>query len=193
MNMKKTKCQTKKLDYYEIYANNASSTWRDDGTGQYQLNTLPAGQQKINITVYDKAGNSTSTELLRNVVLPVKEEAPKVVKYISIWDKLYAWMKLNILWIIIIVLIILLIAILIYDTIYLRRLFAAPKDKSRKKLFAYSSRRKIEALQKELEGHAAEIKKMYKKRRLRWSERRLCGKYLKLSKQIKKYLNKISK
>ena len=184
---------TSGIDYYEIYANNASSTWRDDSTGQYQLNTLPAGQQKINITVYDKAGNSTSTELLRNVVLPVKEEAPKVVKYISIWDKLYAWMKLNILWIIIILLIILLIAILIHNTIYLRKIFATPKDVSKKKWSGYTSRRKIEALQKELEGHAEAIKTFSKKRKLQWKEKRLYGQYRKLNKRIKKYLDKISK
>lgn len=176
------------VDYYEIYANNTTSTWRDDGTGQYQLDTLPAGSHKINITAYDKAGNSVSTELFRNVILP--PEAPKVV---SEQDALYAWLKLNILWIIIIFLIILLIIILIYDTIYLRKLFAPPEKTSRKKWSAYTTRQKIEALQNELQWHAEAIRATGEKRRLRWKEKCLRWQYRKLIKRTKKYLDKIPK
>lgn len=187
------------VDYYEIYSNSASSTstwrttstWRDDGTGQYQLDTLPAGSHKINITAYDKAGNSVSTELFRNVVLP--PEAPKVPEVVSARDELCAWLKLNVLWIIIIFLIILLIIILIYDTIYLRKLFTPPKKISRKKWSAYTTRRKIEALQNELQWHAEAIRETGEKRRLRWKERCLRWQYRKLAKRIKKYLNKIPK
>lgn len=183
------------IDYYEIYSysNGASSTWRDDGTGQYQLDTLPAGSHKINITAYDKARNSVSTELFRNVVLP--PEAPKVpeVVSVSVWDELYAWLKLNILWIIIIFLIILLIIILIYDTIYLRKLFTPPKKISRKKWSAYTTRRKIEALQNELQWHAEAIGAASEKRRLRWKERCLRWQYRKLVQRTKKYLDKIPK
>mgnify|MGYP001588154818 CR=1 FL=1 len=179
------------VDYYEIYANNTTSTWRDDSTGQYQLDTLPAGSHKINITAYDKARNGVSTELFRNVVLP--PEALKVVSAVSAWDELYAWLKLNVLWIIIIFLVILLIIILIYNTIYLRKLFAPPKKISRKKWSAYTTRRKIEALQNELQWHAEAIKATGEKRRLRWKERCLRWQYRKLIKRTKKYLDKIPK
>lgn len=178
------------IDHYEIYANNTTSTWKGDSTGQYQLDTLPAGSHKIIITAYDKAGNNISTELFRNVVLP--PEAPKV-QAVSIWSELCVWLKLNILWIITIFLFILLTIVLTYNTIYLRKLLTPPKKISRKKWSGYTTKKKIETLQKELQWHTKAIGVVGKKRRLRWKERHLRWQYRRLTKLTKKYLDKISK
>lgn len=177
------------IDHYEIYANNTTSTWTDDGTGQYQMETLPTGSHEIKITTYDKAGNNISTELFRNVV-PIVEavEAPRVI---SVWEKLRTWVELNALWIIIILLILILIVVLTYNIIYIKRSFAETKPKNKKKILLYMPKRKIEGLANELEEHIEALKKIKEKRRLGWKEVCLRGKYKRLAKRLRKYLKQI--